>query len=195
MKEGKANGETKQRETEKENTSIRKEGKNPFYTVKYHKKGRALRNSCFWTMVLEKTLESPLDSVELKPVNRKGNQPWILIGRTDAEAEVPILWLPDAKNRLIGKDPHAGKDWGQKEKRVTEVEMVGWHYQFNGHELGKLQETVRDGGLVCCGPWGHKESDTTQQLKKQTNDFELNKNTKYKSNIKKKISYYIPSRN
>ena len=88
--------------------------------------------------MLEKTLESPLDSVELKSVNLKGNQPWIFIGKTDAEAEAPILWPPDTKSRLIRKDPDAAKDRGQKEKRVAEIEMVGWHHQFNGHELGKL---------------------------------------------------------
>ena len=87
------------------------------------------------TVVLEKTLKSPLDSKELKIVNPKGNQPWIFIGRTDAEAEAPILWPPDAKNRFIGKDPDAGKDWGQEEKGVTKNEMVGWHHQLNGHKF------------------------------------------------------------
>ena len=93
-----------------------------------HKEGRALKNWCFWTVVLEKTLESPLDNEEIKPINPKGNQPWILIGRTDAEAEDPMLWPPDAKSWLIEKDPDAGKDWRQKEKMVTEDEMVGWHH-------------------------------------------------------------------
>ena len=93
-----------------------------------HKVGWALKNGCFWIVVLKKTLESPLDSKEIKPVNPKGNQPWIVIGRTDAEAEAPILWPPDRKRQLIGKDPDAGEDWGQEEKRVTEDEMVGWHY-------------------------------------------------------------------
>ena len=87
--------------------------------------------------ILEKTLESSLDCNEIKPVNPKGNQPWILIGRTDAEAEAPILWPPDVNSLLIGKEPNAGKDWRQEEKRVIEDEMVGWHHWFNGHELGK----------------------------------------------------------
>ena len=87
--------------------------------------------------VLEKTLESPLDSKEIKPVNPKGNQPWIFIGTTDAEAEAPILRLPDVKNWLIAKDPVAGKDWGQEEKGMTEDEMVGWHHRLNGHEFEK----------------------------------------------------------
>ena len=91
------------------------------------------KNWCFWTVVLEKTLESPLDRKEIKLVNPKGNQPWIFIGRTDAEA--PILWPPDAKSWLIGKDPDAGQDWGQEEKRVTQKEMVGWHHGLNGHEF------------------------------------------------------------
>ena len=90
---------------------------------------------CFWTVMLEKTLESPLDSNEIKPVNPKGNQPWIFIGRTDAEADIPILWPPDAKNWLIWKDPDAGKDWMCEEEGMTEDEMVGWHHQLSGHEF------------------------------------------------------------
>ena len=128
-----------------------------------HKEGWAPTNWLFWTVMLEKTLESSLNSKEIKPVNPKGNQPWIFIGRIDAEAEAPIPWPPDAKSQLTGKDPDAGKDWRQK--RVTEDEMVGWHHQFNGHELG---QTLGDGkgqeGLACCSPWSHKESDTTEQL-------------------------------
>ena len=93
-----------------------------------------LKNLCFQTMELEKTLESALDCKEIKSANLKGNQPWILIERNDAEAEVSILWPPDANSLFIGKDPDAGKDWRQKEKRVTEDEMVGWHHQCNGHE-------------------------------------------------------------
>ena len=99
------------------------------------KKAEHKRIDAFWTVVLEKTLESPLDSKELKPVNPKGNQSWIFIGRTDAEAETPILWPPDAKNWLIGKDPDAGKDWGQEEKGTTEDEMVGSHHWLDGHEF------------------------------------------------------------
>ena len=92
----------------------------------------------FWTVVLEKTLESPLDCKEIKPVNPEGNQFWIFIGRTDAEAEAPILWLPDAKNWLIGKDTDAGKDWRQEEKGMTEDKMVGWHHQLYGHEFEQV---------------------------------------------------------
>ena len=101
-----------------------------------HKESWVLKNWCFWTMVLEKTLESHLDSKEIKPVNPKGNQSWIFIGRTDAEAETPILWPPDAKSQLIRKDPNAGKDWKQEEKGMTEDEMVGWYHQLDGHALG-----------------------------------------------------------
>ena len=93
-----------------------------------------VRQWCFWTVVLEKTLESPLDCKEIKSVHPKGNQPWIFTGRTDAEAEAPILWPTDTKSQLIGKDPDARKDWGQKEKGMTEDKMVGWHYRLNGHE-------------------------------------------------------------
>ena len=125
-----------------------------------HKEGWALKNCCFWIVVLEKTLESPLDSMEIKSVNPKENQPWIFIGGTDAEA--PILWPPDAKCRLTGKDPDAGKDWWQKEKRVTEDEMVGWHRLLNGHEFEQTPgDNERQGSLVCCSPWGCKESDMT----------------------------------
>ena len=120
---------------------------------------------CWRRLVLEKTLESPLDWVDIKQINPKGNQPWIFIGRTGAEAEAPILWPPDVKNWLIGKDPHAGKDWRQKEKRVTEDETVGWHHQFNGHELGQsLGDSEGQGGLVCYSPWGHKELDMTYRM-------------------------------
>ena len=118
-----------------------------------------------WTVMLEKTLESPLDCKEIKPVNPKGNQSWIFIGRTDAEAEALILWAPDAKNQLIGKDPEAGKEWGQEEKGTTEEEMIGWHDQLNGYELEQAPG-VGDGqgSLVCCSPWGCKESDMTKRL-------------------------------
>ena len=109
-----------------------------------HKESWAPKNWCFWTVVLEKTLESPLDCKEIQPVNPKGNQSWMFIGRTDAEAEAPILQPPDAKNWLIGKGPDAGKDWRQEEKGTTEDEMVGWHHQFDGHELSKVQELVID---------------------------------------------------
>ena len=101
-----------------------------------YKESWALKNWCFWAMVLEKTLESPLDCKEIQPVHPKGNQSWIFIGRTDAEAETPILWPPDVKNWLIGKDPDAGNNWRQEEKGMTEDEMVGWHHRLNGHEFG-----------------------------------------------------------
>ena len=106
---------------------------------------------------------SPLDWKEIKPVNPKGNQSWIFIGRTDAEAESPMLWLPDAKNWLIGKDLDAGKDWRQEEKGTTEDEIVGWHYRPNGHEYEQaLGVGEGQGSLVCCRPWGCKESDMTE---------------------------------
>ena len=123
-----------------------------------------LSNWSFWTVVLEKTLKSPLDCKEIQPVHPKGDQPWMFTGRTDAEAETPILWPPDAKSWLIGKDPDAGKDWGQKEKGTTEDEMVGWHHRLDGHGFG-WTPGVGDGqgGLACCGSWGCKESHTTEQ--------------------------------
>ena len=115
-------------------------------------------------MVLEKTLKSPLDCKEIQPVNPKGNQSWILIGRTDAEAEAPILWPPDGKNWLTEKEPDAGKDWMQ-EKGMTEDEMVGWHHRLDGHEFEQaLEAGDGQGSLACCSPWGHKESDTIEQL-------------------------------
>ena len=100
-----------------------------------HKEGWTLKNWCFWTVVLEKILESPLDCKEIQPVNPKGNQSWIFIGRTDTEAEAPILWPPDMKSWLTRKDPDAGKDWGQEKKGTTEDEMVWWHHRLNGHEF------------------------------------------------------------
>ena len=121
------------------------------------------KNWCFWTVVLEKTLESPLDCKEIQPVHPKGDQSWVFIGRTDAE--IPILWPPDVKIWLIWKDSDAGKDWGQEEKGTTEDEMVGWHHRLNGHGFG-WTPGVGDGqgGLACCKSWGHKESDTTERL-------------------------------
>ena len=121
---------------------------------------------CFWTvLVLEKTLESPLDCKEIQPVHPKGDQFWVFIGRTDIEAETPILWPFNAKIWLVGKDPDAGKDWVQEEKGTREDEMVGWHHQLNGHGFG-WTPGVGDGqgGLACCSSWGRKESDTTERL-------------------------------
>ena len=109
------------------------------------------KNGCFWIVVLEKTLEIPLDSKEIQPVNSKRNQSWIFIGRTDAEAETPIFWPPDEKNWLIGKDPDAVKDWRQEDKGMMEYEMVGWYHQLNGHRFEQAPE-VGDGqgSLLCC---------------------------------------------
>ena len=123
------------------------------------------KNWCFWTVVLEKTLESPLDFKEIQPVHPKGDQSWVFIGRTDVVAETPIIWPPHVKSWLIGKDPDAGKDWGQEEKGMTEDEMVGWHHRLNGHGFG-WTPGVGDGqgGLACCDSWGRKESDTTERL-------------------------------
>ena len=121
------------------------------------------KNWCFWAMMLEKTLESPLDFEEIQPVHPKGDQSWVFIGRTDVEAETPVLWPPDVKSWLIWKDPDAGKDWGQEEKGTTEDEMVGWHHRLTGHGFGWILG-VGDGqeGLVCCRSWGHKELDMTE---------------------------------
>ena len=119
-----------------------------------------LKNWCFWTVVLEKTPESPLDCKESQPVSPKGNQSWIFTGRADAEAEAPILWPPDVKNWLTGKDPDAGKDWRQEETGMTEDEMVGWPHWLEGHEFEQaLGVGGGQGSLACCSPWGHKESD------------------------------------
>ena len=129
-----------------------------------YKESWALKNWCFWTVVLEKTLESPLDCKEIQPFHPKGNKSWIFIGRIDVEAETPILWSPDAKNWLIGKDPDAGKDWRQ-EKGMTEDEIVGWHHQLDGHEFEQaLGVGDGQGSLVCCSPWGCKVLDMIERL-------------------------------
>ena len=150
-----------------------------------HKQSWALKNWCFWTVVLEKTLESPLDTKGIKPVNPKENQSWVFIERTDTietsgkpsykyhlvmvaetiEAETPILWPADAKSWLIWKDPDAGKDWRQEKKGMTEDEMVGWHHWLKGHKFEQaLGVGDGQGGLACCSPWGRKESDSTEWL-------------------------------
>ena len=130
-----------------------------------YKENWAPKNWCFWFVVLEKTLESLLDCTEIQPVNPKGNQSWIFIGRTDAKAETPTLWPPDARNSLIGKDPDAEKDWRQEEKGTTEDEMVEWHHLLDGHEFEQaLGVGDGQGSLVCCSPWGLKESDMTERL-------------------------------
>ena len=130
-----------------------------------HKEGWALRKWCFWIVVLEKILESPLNCKEIKLVHPKGNQSWIFIGRTDAEAEAPTLWPPNVKSRLPGKDLEVGKGWGQEEKPATENEMDGWHHQLHGHEFEQaLGDSEGQGSLACCSPWGHKELDMTYWL-------------------------------
>ena len=128
-----------------------------------HKEGWVPKNWYFWTVVSEKTLKSPLEGKEIKPVHPKGNQPWIFIGRTFAEAL--ILWPLDANSWLIGKVPDSGKDWGQEENGVTEDEMIGWHHWYNGHEFEQNQgDGEGQGRLVCCIPLGRKESDSTYPL-------------------------------
>ena len=123
------------------------------------------KNWCFWTVMLEKTLESPLVCKEIQPVHLEVDQSWVFIGRTDAETEAPILWPPDVKNWLIGKDPDAGKDWRQEGKGTTEDEMVGWHHWVNGHEFDQaLGVGDVQGRLACCTLWGHKELYMTEQL-------------------------------
>ena len=124
-----------------------------------------LKNWCFWTLLLEKTLQSPLDCKEIQPVHSKGDQSWVFFGRNDAKAETPVFWPPHAKSWLIGKDPDAGRDLGQEEEGTTEDEMAGWHHRLDGHEF-KWTRGVGDGqgGLVYCDSWGRKESDKTEQL-------------------------------
>ena len=130
-----------------------------------YKESWVLKNWCFCTVVLGKTLESPLDCKEIQPVHPKGGQSWMFIGRTHVEAETLKLWSPDAKSWLIGKDPDAGKDWMQEEKLMTEDKMVGWHHQLDGHEFEQAPG-VGDGQgcLVCCDPWHRKKSDTIVRL-------------------------------
>ena len=128
-----------------------------------HKESLMHKNWCFWTVVLEKTVESPLDWKEVKLFNPKGNQPWILIGSTDAVAETPILWPPDVKSWLLGKDPEVGKDQRQEEKGMTEDEMVRWHQWLNRHESEQtLGDGEGQGSLVCWSLWGHRKLDTTE---------------------------------
>jgi len=128
-----------------------------------HKESSVLKKWCFWTVVLEKTLESPLDCKEIKKVNPKGDQPWIFMEY--AEAETPILWPSDGKSWLIGKNPDAGEDWRQKEKETPEDAMVEWHHQLNRHEFEQAPGVGNGlGGLACCSPWGCKESDKTEKL-------------------------------
>ena len=128
-----------------------------------YKESWAPKNWCCWTVVLEKTLESPLDCKEIQPVHPKGDQSWVFIGRADVEAETPILWPPDVKSWLPWKDPDAGKDWGQEKKGTTKDKIVGWHHQLDGDGFGwTLGVGDGQGGLACCGSWGLK--DTTERL-------------------------------
>ena len=124
-----------------------------------------LKNWGFWTVMLEKTLESSLDCKEIQSVHSKGDQSWVFFGRNDTKAETPVLWPLDVKSWLIGKDSDAGRDWGQEEKGTTEDEMAGWHHRVDGREF-EWTPGVGDGqgGLACCNSWGRKESDTTEQL-------------------------------
>ena len=130
-----------------------------------HEEGWVLKNWCFRIVVLEKTLESPLNFKEIQPVHPKGDQSWVFIGRTDVEAETPILWPPDVKTWLIWKDPDAGKDWGQEEKGMTEDEMVGWHHWHRGHDFEQAPwDSEGQESPACCSTWSCKELDTTEWL-------------------------------
>ena len=142
----------------------RQEGHNYWFQLD-HKESQVQKNWCFWTVVLEKTLASPLESMEIKPVNPKENQSWLFIRKTDAEAETPILWSPDMKSWLTGKVLDAGKDWRQEEKGTTEDKMLEWHHQLDGHEFEQaLGVDYRQRSLASYSPWGCKVSDTTEQL-------------------------------
>ena len=142
-----------------------------------YKESWVLKNWCFWAVVLEKTLESPWDCKEIKLVNPKANQSWIFTGRTDAEAETPMLRLPDAKSWFFGKDSDAGKNWRREEKGIPEDEMVGWHHWLHGHKFEQaLGLGDGQGGLACCSTWGRKELDLTEQL----NWTELNWTERYR---------------
>ena len=130
-----------------------------------HEEGWAPNNWCFWTVVLEKTLESPLDCKKIQPVHSKGDQSWVFFGRNDVKAETPVLWPPHVKSWLIGKDSDAGRDWGQEEKGMTEDEMAGWHLWLDRRESEwTLGVGDGQGGLACCDSWGRKESDMPEWL-------------------------------
>ena len=149
------------------------------------KKAECRKNWCFWTVILDKTLESPLDCKEIQPVHSEGDHSWVFFGRNDAKAETtPVLWPPHAKGWLIGKDSDAGRDWGQKKKGTTEDEMAEWHHGLDGRD-SEWTLGVGDGqrGLACCDSWGHKESDTTEWL----NWTELNWSLFFKKRILFKI--------
>ena len=157
-----------------------------------HKECWASRNWCFWNRVLEKTLGSPLDSKEIKLVKPNGNQPWIFIGRTDAEAEAPILLPADMKSWLIRKDPDAGKEWSQEENRATDGEMVGWHHWLNGFEYEQSSgDSEGQWSLECYSPWGHKESDTTPRLNTTTTTTGVDEYLHYMSHKIKRNKYSL----
>ena len=139
------------------------------------KEGRGPKNWCLWTVVLEKTTESPSDCKEIQPVSLKGNQPQILIGRTDDKAEAPVFWSFDKNSQIIGKGPFAGNDWGQKEKRESEDEITGWNHQCNGYELGQTsRDSEGQGGLACCSPWSSIRHDwVTEQQQQWSQKYDL----------------------
>ena len=134
-----------------------------------------MKNWCFWTVVMKKTLESPLDCKEIQSVHPKGDQSWVFFGRSDVEAETPILWPPDVKSWLIGKDPDAGRDWGQEEKGTTEDEMAGWHHRLDGHGFGwTLGVGDGQGSLACCSSWGCRVwHDWATELNGTDEDFDI----------------------
>ena len=145
----------------------------------HHKEWWAMKNWWLWTVVLDKTLESPFKYKEIKPVNPEGNQSWIFIGRTDAEAETSVVWPPDLKKWLIWKDPDPGKDWRQEEKRTTEDEMVGWHHRCDGLEFEQtLVIGDGQGSQFCCCPWDCKKSDTTELLNWESHAVVINNTEK-----------------
>ena len=151
-----------------------------------HTEGWAPKNWCFLIVVLEKTLESPLDCKEMKPVNPKRDQPWIFIGRTDAEAEAPILWPPAVKSWLIRKDPDAGKNWGQEEKGMTEDKTVRWHHKFSRHELEQTPgNSEGQGSLAWCSPQGREELDMTERWNNETKEFLQEENTREGKDLQK----------
>ena len=145
-------------------TALRSSNPTAGHTHWGNQKGKR-QNWCFWTVVLEKTLESPLDCKEIQPVLSEGDQPWDFFGGNDAEAETPVFWPPHAKSWLIGKDSDAGRDWGKEEKGMTEDEMAGFYHWLDGPESEwTLGVCDGQGGLACCNSWGYKESDTTERL-------------------------------
>ena len=154
-----------------------------------YKESWAPKNWCFWIVVLEKTLESPLDSKEIQPVHPKGNQSWMFIGRTDVEAETPILWPPDAKNWLIGKDPDAHKDWRWEEKGMTEYEMVGWHHWLDGHEFEEIRELVMDREAWHVAIHGVAKSRTRVTELNGTESLEPPGNSSQRNSLLKRIIY------